>query len=257
MSSFETNENSTEVPPSPASVYSCSHDEFWTQMDNSSPSSFSGVHKLEDRDMSCVFREINSNLNEWRKKLNQLEYTDPEEDINEQQPSEVEVDIENQDEAYIKELLVVAGLYGWFPISNHVFEEVEDSYRTTKVDDISSKYHGGKLNHNMILDLLNEVLPNILRPPLNQSKDIEKAFGYVHKPPLGKKLLSHVWEFIRLYVNPPSDKSYHALDSLLTRDWKLSTWSHLIDDDINSIGRDIESQIMKELIQEMVEDIDQ
>ncbi|XP_075475988.1 uncharacterized protein LOC142516618 isoform X2 [Primulina tabacum] len=210
-------------------------------------------------------------MQEWRKKLNQLEYTDPEEDINEQQPSEVEVDIENQDEAYIKELLVVAGLYDgsynrsllkWDPlgkpISNHVFEEVEDSYRTTtKVDDICSKYHGGKLNHNMILDLLNEVLPNILRPPLNQSTYIEKAFGYVHKPPLGKKLLFHVWEFIRLYVNPPSDKSYYALDSLLTRDWKLSTWSHLIDDDINSIGRDIESQIMKEQIQEMVEDIDQ
>ncbi|XP_073123244.1 uncharacterized protein [Henckelia pumila] len=271
MSSFETNENSTEVPPSPASVCSSSHDEFWRPMDNSSPSSFSGVHQLEDGDMSCVFRELNSNLNELRKKLNLLEFADPEEDVNEQQPSEVEVDIENQDEAYIKELLVAAGLYDgsynrslskWDPlgkpISNHVFEEVEDSYRTTtEVDDLCSKYHRGKLNHKMVFDLLNEVLPNILRPPINQSKYMEKAFGYVHKPPLGKKLLFHIWEFIRLYVNPPSDKSYYALDSLLTRDWKMSTWSHLIDDDMNSIGREIESQIMEEMIEEMVEDIEQ
>lgn len=189
--------------------------------------------------------------------------------MNEQLPSEVEVDIENQDEAYIKDLLVAAGLYDgsykrslskWDPmgkpISNHVFEEVEDSYRTTtKFDEICSNYQ--KLSHKMILDLLNEVLPNILRPPINQSRYMAKAFGYVHKTPLGKKLLIHVWEFIRLYANLPSDKSYYALDGLLTRDWKLSTWSHLIDDDINSIGREIESQIMKELIEEMVEDIEQ
>ncbi|XP_073296533.1 uncharacterized protein [Primulina huaijiensis] len=268
MGYFETNENSTEVPPSPASVCSCSHDEFWRPMDNSSPSSSSDVHQLEDGDMPFVFREINSNLNELRKKLNQLECADPEEDINEQRPSEVEADVENQDEAYIKYLLIAAGLYdgscnrslsNWNtmgkPISNHVFEEVEDSYRTTtKVDEICSKYQ--KLNHKMIFDLLNEVLPNILRPSTNQSRYMAKTFGYAYKTPLGKKLLFHVWEFIRLYVNSPSDKSYYALDSLLTRDWKLSTLSHLIDDDINSIGLEIESQIMKELIEEMVEDIE-
>lgn len=102
---------------------------------------------------------------ELRKKLNQLECAEPEEDINEQLPSEVEVDIENQDEAYINDLLVAAGLYDGLynrslskwnpmgkPISNHVFQEVEDSYRTTKVDEICSKYQ--KLNHKMIIDLL-------------------------------------------------------------------------------------------------------
>lgn len=159
MNSFETNENSTEVPPSPASVCSSSHNEFWRPMDNSSQSSSTDVHQPEDCDMPCVFREINSNLNELRKKLNQLECAEPEEDINEQLPSEVEVDIENQDEAYINDLLVAAGLYDgsynrslskWNPvgkpISNHVFEEVEDFYRTTtKVDEICSKYQ--KLNH--------------------------------------------------------------------------------------------------------------
>lgn len=58
----------------------------------------------------------------------------------------------------------------------------------------------------MILDLLNEVLPNILGSPINQPRYMAKAFDYVHKTPIGKKLLFHVWEFIRLYVNLPSDK---------------------------------------------------
>ncbi|KAK6154041.1 hypothetical protein DH2020_013680 [Rehmannia glutinosa] len=271
MNFCETHENSTEVPPSPASVCSSSvQEEFWRQADYLSPISSSGGHQLEDSEMSHVFREINSNLNELRRKLDQLDGSVPEETIKEQQPTEVEVYIEDQTEAYIRDLLVAAGLYdGTFsqslskwdplgkPISTQVFEEVEETYKeNAKNDERCRKDQGEKVNHKLILDLLNEVLPAILREPANMSSNIMgKAIGPVHKPPCGRKLLSHVWNIIRAYVHPPADRSYYGLDDMLARDLMSTTWSRQMDDDVNALGRDIECLIIGDLIQEMVKDM--
>ncbi|XP_075498328.1 LOW QUALITY PROTEIN: uncharacterized protein LOC142536837 [Primulina tabacum] len=267
MNFCETRENFTEVPPSPASVCSSIHEECWGPTDYLSTTPSSGVHQLEESEMPQVFKEINSNLNELRIRLNQLEGSFPEETINDQQPREVEVDIEDPDEAFVRDLLVAADLYDgshsrslskWDPlgksISYQVFEEVEDSYRrqTTKDKEICTKYHGEKLSHKMILDLLNEVLPTILKQPLNVSRYIEKATGFLHKAPRGKKLLCCLWKIIQESLHPADDESYYSLDNLLARDLQSKPWSCLMDDDINVISREIESQITKDMIDEMI-----
>ncbi|KAL3845031.1 hypothetical protein ACJIZ3_002434 [Penstemon smallii] len=269
MSFYETHENYTEVPPSPASVCSSAHEEFWRSADYLSPTSSSSVHQLEDNEMPHVFREINSNLNELRRKLNQFEGAVLSNAITEQQPDEVVIDIEDQDEAYIRDLLVASGLYDgschrslskWDPlgkpISNQVFEEVEESYQqNTKEDEISKRDEGEKLNHKLLLDLLNEALPVILKPPINMSRYMEKAIGPVYKPPHGRRLLFHVWEIIRAYIYPPTDRFHYSLDTMLTRDLKLNPWFGLIDEDMNALGRDIECLIYGDLIDEMMKDM--
>lgn len=267
MNFCETHENFTEVPPSPASVCSSIHEECWRPTDYLSTTQSSGVHQLEESEMPQVFKEINSNLNELRRRLNQLEGSFPEETINDQQPREVEIDVEDQDEAFVRNLLVAAGLYDgshgrslskWNPldksISYQVFEEVEDSYRrqTTKDNEICTKYHGEKLSHKMILDLLNEVLPTILKQPSNMSRYIEKATGFLHKAPRGKKLLCCLWKIIQENLHPAADESYYYLDNLLARDLQSNPWSCLMDDDVNVISREIESHITKDLIDEMI-----
>lgn len=203
-----------------------------------------------------------------RRQLNQLECTGLEETIIEEQPHEVEIDIEDPAEAYVRDLLVASGYYNgscnrsmskWDPlgkpISNQVFEEVEESYRqSTKVDESCTKDKGAKINHRMILDLLNEALPTILRQPTKMSRS-GKAIESVHKPPHGRELLSHVWEIIRVCVHPPADRSYYALDTMLAQDLKSNSWSGLMDDDINALGKDLECQITGDLIEEMVKDI--
>ncbi|KAL0431047.1 UNVERIFIED_CONTAM: hypothetical protein Sradi_0730700 [Sesamum radiatum] len=262
-------ENSTEVPPSPASVCSSVHEEFWRAADYLSPISSSGAHQPEDSEMSHVFREINSNLNELRRKLNQLEGGVREETINVQKPAEVEAEIEDEAEAYVRDLLIAAGLYdGSFsqslskwdplgkPISTQVFEEVEETYQKNINDEESCrKDQGEKVNHKMILNLLNEVLPSILREPANMSRYVGKAIGPVQKPPHGRKLLSQAWNIIKVYVHPPVDRSYYALDNMLARDLKSNPWSRLMDDDVNALVRDIECQIIGDMIEEMVKDI--
>ncbi|KAG6385854.1 hypothetical protein SASPL_154736 [Salvia splendens] len=229
MSFSDTHGNSTEVPPSPASVCSSVHDEFWRSNDYLSPISSSGGHQLEDSDVSNVFREINSNLTELRRKLDQFEGACLEETIHEPHPAEVETDIEDQSEAYIRDLLIAAGLYDdsfsrslskWTPlgkpITAQVFEEVEEMYKeSTKVKDQAEK-----TNHKMIVDLLNEVLPDILREPVNISRYMEKDNGLAQKSPNGRMLLSLVWNSIRAYVHPPADRCYYALDNLLALDLK-------------------------------------
>ncbi|KAK4409532.1 hypothetical protein Sango_0026200 [Sesamum angolense] len=185
MSFCETHENSTEVPPSPASVCSSVHEEYWRAADYLSPISSS----------------------ELRRKLNQLEGGVREETINVQKPAEVEVEIEDEAEAYIRDLLIAAGLYdGSFsrslskwdplgkPISTQVFEEVEETYPKNINDEESCR------------------------------KTREK-------------------------------KSYYALDNMLARDLKSNPWSRLMDDDVNALGRDIECQIIGDMIEEMVKDI--
>lgn len=55
-------ENSTEVPPSPASVCSSAHDEFTRPGDHPSPVFTLDVPLIEDHHMPQVFKEISSNL---------------------------------------------------------------------------------------------------------------------------------------------------------------------------------------------------
>lgn len=263
LSFCDTHGNSTEVPPSPASVCSSVHDEFWRSTDYLSPISSLGG-QLEDSEMSHVFREINSNLSDLRRKLDQLEGACLEDTIDEPQTTEVDADIEDQSEAYIRDLLITAGLYdGSFnrslskwnplgkPISTQVFEEVEETCKESNKD----KDECENINHKMIVDLLNEVLPAILREPVNISRYMEKAIGLVHNPPNGRKLLSLVWNSIRVYVHPPVDRSYYALDNMLARDLNSNPWSRLVDDDVNALARDFECQIIGDMIEEIVKDM--
>ncbi|KAL2499181.1 hypothetical protein Adt_24731 [Abeliophyllum distichum] len=269
MSLFDRYENSTEVPPSPASVCSSVHDEFWRPADYFSPTSASDAHQLDDSEIPHVFREINSNLNELRRQLNQLEGSVPEETTTYEQPVEVEMEIDNHAEAYVRDLLIAAGLYdGSFkrslsrwdphgkPISNQVFEEVEESYRQNSKDDEGcTEDDSEKLNHKMLLDLLNEVLPAVLRPPVNMYRYMNKAISPVPQTPHGRNLLNRVWESIRVYVYPPADKSFYALDSMLAQDLTSNPWSGLVEDDAKILGKDIECQIIGDLIEEMVKDM--
>nr|GMC65922.1 uncharacterized protein LOC109167609 [Ipomoea batatas] len=270
MNLYERHENSTEVPPSPASVCSSVNEEFWRPGDNFSPASTPDVHPLDESDMPRVFREISSNLSELRRQLNQLETGIPGEAVIDDQPLEDEMmEIKDNAEAYIRDLLIASGLYDgssdkylsrWDPlgkpISNHVFEEVEESYRQkTKGNEGSVNDQGEKLNHKLLCDLLNEALSSLIGAPLTTSRFMKKATGPLPRPPQGRKLLDRVWEMTRAQIYPAADESYYSLDSIVARDLKSTPWTGLIDEDVNALGKDIESQITGDLIQEIIKDM--
>ncbi|KAJ8771073.1 hypothetical protein K2173_023398 [Erythroxylum novogranatense] len=260
-------ENSTEVPPSPASVCNSPQEEFWRPADDISPASTPDLR--EDGSLPQVFREISCNLNELRRQLNQLESDGVEDATTTHEPVELMVDLDNKAEAYIRDLFVTSGLYDgsydqclskWDPsgkpISNSVFEEVKESYRKQAEDREFTLDKSEKVDHKMLFDLLNETLPTVLGPPITMSRFRRKIIGMSMLPPLrGKKLLDRTWEIICEYIYPSNDKSYYSLDSLEARNLESSPWSTLMDDEANAYGKEIECLIMGDIIEETVKEM--
>eukprot|EP00257_Ricinus_communis_P017829 XP_015576361.1 uncharacterized protein LOC8281314 isoform X1 [Ricinus communis] len=259
-------ENSTEVPPSPASVCSSAQEEFWRPVDYLSPVSTSDVTPVDDSAMPRVFKEISSNLNELRRQLSRLESNEPDNPTTEQEPNGcIMVELEDKVEAYIRDLLVASGLYDgscntilsrWDPlakpISNSVFEKVEESCRKLSKDDNQSSTK----DHRILYDMLNEALTVVLGPPVAMSRFRRKIISFSMLPPLrGKKLLDSVWQIIRAYMYPPDDKSCYSLDSLVAKNLGSTPWSGLIDDEVNALAKEMEFRIIGDLIEEIVNDM--
>ncbi|KAJ9146862.1 hypothetical protein P3X46_029080 [Hevea brasiliensis] len=265
-------ENSTEVPPSPASVCSSAQEESWRPVDYLSPLSTSDVTPADDSNMPQVFKEISSNLNELQRQLNQLKSNEPEDSTIEQEPSEcIMVNLEDEVEAYLRDLLVASGLYDgscdkcfsrWDPlakpISNSVFEKVEESCKKLAKDNRNSNRDDKdkKVDHKILYDLMNEALSTLLGPPAAMSMFRRRIISSFMLPPLrGRKLLDCVWEMIRGYLYHPDDKPYYSLDSLVTRNLGCTPWSSLINDEVNALGKEMECLIVGDLIEEIVNDI--
>ncbi|CAL0311691.1 unnamed protein product [Lupinus luteus] len=268
MNYGDRHENSTEVPPSPASVCSSVHDELWREVEYLSPISTPDVSSRDNNGVSHVFRDISSGLNEVRKKLSQLESDSVDEFITKQEgePDESElVQIEDPAESYIRDLLIASGLYfgSWDksllrgdtfakPIGNSVFEEVEASYKklVKESNDRSTK------DHKILLDLLNEALSLVLGPPLTWSRFRRKICNSsVMLPPYGKELLKLVWDIISVSLHPPCDICPYSLDTLVAQHLESIPWSGLIYDEMNVLGRDIECLITRDLVEEITKDM--
>ncbi|KAL7608657.1 hypothetical protein Lser_V15G12193 [Lactuca serriola] len=251
-------ENSTEVPPSPASVCSSIHEEYFRYC--ASPT----TTPLDDNDMPQAFRDISSNLNELRKQLNELgKGRVYEESQIEEQPYDNEVDtvdLEDENEAYIQDLLVASGLYHnsfdkslskWDtftkPITNTVFEQVESSQKhivnSNKLSSTESDQR--KIDHKVLLDLLNEVLSIVLA----------RRKGTGIRPPHGDTLLDQVWGMLREYLHAYVDKSFYFFDTMVSRDLRSMPWMELANEEIDVVAKEVECQIFKDLMEETMRDM--
>ncbi|XP_026435076.1 uncharacterized protein LOC113332776 [Papaver somniferum] len=268
-------DNSTEVPPSPASFCSTLRDDYYrNKWDHSSPVSTLDVPSIEDpHTVSDIFRDISSNLTELRRQLNKLG-VDGSECTSIQEPREPEmVHLEDHAEVYIRDVLVISGLYDgssqWSftrwdplakPISSWVFEKVEESYEKRADETDTTEDHTGmsRMDHKVLFDLINEALSTILGPSLTMSKFKRKLMGSTKMPPpRGKKLLDVVWKTVFMYLYPDSDGYYYyySLDGMIARDLGRNPWLGSMDEDIELVGREMENWILRELIGETVKDL--
>nr|XP_043608438.1 uncharacterized protein LOC122580227 isoform X2 [Erigeron canadensis] len=252
-------ENATEVPPSPASVCSSMHEDFYRAAYCASPST-PGAPISDDNDLPQAFRDISSNLNELRKQLHQLETGRSEETVIEEQPIESNIaELEDEDEAYVRDLLIASGLYDnsfgkslyrWDsyakPISSKVFEQVEESYR----NDVNNHY-AKMVDHKVLFDLLNEVLSKVLVPPLH----ISNLSRRMVKPPRGNTLLDQVWGMLHEHLHPPVDRSFYFFDTMVARDLQTMPWSELVNEDSDTLAKEVESHIMRDLVEETVKEM--
>ncbi|KAL4274442.1 hypothetical protein HN51_057230 [Arachis hypogaea] len=270
MKHGRNHDNFTEVPPSPASMCSSVHEELWRQSAILSPISTPSVSSVDDSIMPQVYGDINSDLNELSKQLSQLEFDSSEEFATKRKSAEYEIErLLDPAESYIRDLLVASGLYfgSWDkylqkedtftnPIANSIFEEVEESHKKCLVKE---NIIDNKLDHKMLLDLLNEALSIVLGQPLTMSRFRRKLNNscIIQTPPCGKELLKLVWDIIHVSLYPPmSNTCSYSFDSLKAQDFGSISLYGLMNDEINNVlEMEMACSISDDLVEELIKDM--
>ncbi|XP_009121101.2 uncharacterized protein LOC103845937 isoform X2 [Brassica rapa] len=269
---YDRNENSTEVPPSPASVCSSTPEEFWRNVDYLSQVSTPDVTVSDENGMPQVFRDISSNLSELRRQINELDSdiqvpTPVEEEA--AREIEITVDLGNPDKTFVRDLLVASGLYEgttdrslsrWDPfakpINKSVLEETKENLKKRSNQNQEDE-EDIEDNHNILFDLLNEVLTVVLGPVRKSGYRKKLMNSYVFEPTSirGKYLLESVWRIMSEYLYSQPEKPFCSLDGIIGWDLERCPWSGLIDEEATVLGREVEGMIMSDLVEEVVKDL--
>ncbi|KFK42259.1 hypothetical protein AALP_AA2G232100 [Arabis alpina] len=269
---YDRNENSTEVPPSPASVCSSTPEEFWRNVDYLSQISTPDVTVTDENGMPQVFRDISSNLSELRRQINELDSdiqvpTPVEEEAS--QEIETIVDLGNPDKVFVRDLLVASGLYEgtsdrslsrWDPfakpINKSFLEENLKKTRNQEDEDIEESTRS-EANDNILFDLLNEVLTVVLGPLAKSSfkKKLIIMSSSESTTIRGKYLLESTWRIMSEYLYSQPERPFCSLDGIIGWDLERCPWSGLIGEEVDVLGREVEGMIMEDLVEEVVKDL--
>ncbi|CAN6206605.1 unnamed protein product [Urochloa humidicola] len=238
--------NLTELPPSPVSPlevvgHSCRRHFF--------------------SDLNCTFPELSPKcLSEFEAPASELSYRT---DITFQT-------VCNQDKAYIREVLVAAGLYDdgsldnkgnarvdsmARPICDDIFEEVEDIYyyRGEYCDDAIGMYSdtgGNARDHRMLFDLANEALQSLVQGAKTGSplqKWVIDSTGVSR----GRRLVDDVWQQVQTLKNPQMQEM-QTIDSMVAYEIRKSSWAEVLYEDVYVVGRKIERVIFDEMIEDLL-----
>ncbi|PAN22242.2 hypothetical protein PAHAL_4G005700 [Panicum hallii] len=229
--------NLTELPPSP-------------------------VSKLEVVGHSCrhFFNDLNCTLPEFEAPASELSYR-----------TEITVETAcNLDKAYVREILVAAGLYDdgsldnkgnarvdsmARPICDDIFEEVEDIYyyRGKYCDDGIAMYSdagGNATDHRMLFDLANEALQSLVQGAKTGSSLRQWVIDSTGVS-RGMRLVDDVWQRVQTLRNPQMQEM-QTIDSMVAYEIRNSAWAEVLYEDAYVVGRKIERAIFDELIEDLL-----
>ncbi|XP_020576591.1 uncharacterized protein LOC110022126 isoform X2 [Phalaenopsis equestris] len=259
-------DNSTEVPPSPAS-FPCSPINV-----HYSPVSPLDDLFADDRSSTQVSGELSTIITELgsQPKLSEMEKCGMETQTQLHYSNETILP-EACAEAYIRDILLVSDLCSacWpldqptsrldgqiNPISSCLFDQMEPkSLNSSNVDDYNSTLSLGDIHIDikMFLDLVKEALPSAFDAPLTQfvSKRSTRTRTQFHH---GRRLIDDLLDQIHVYASPKIDRP-KSVDKLVVWDLKLMPWSDESNGEISSLCGEVEWVIIRELIDDLLLDI--
>ncbi|KAL0928272.1 hypothetical protein M5K25_000144 [Dendrobium thyrsiflorum] len=256
-------DNSTEVPPSPASFYSSPTTE------HHSPVSPLEVPFVEDHSSTQVWGELGTLLDSGILP-EQIESKASEEVAAEAQLNDINeiMQIESHAKSYVREILIVSGLYKAWPldqalsrldgqtesISSSVFDQVEE--KNCKPENIEAsfcKLGDIDMDRKLLFDLVNEALPTVIGSPVTplMSKRWRESLAQL---PCGIKLLDELFHQIKILSNPKVVQ-HQSIDKVVAWDVKLRPWFTSSYEDIGYVEKEVEGLIIGELIDELVSDL--
>lgn len=176
--------------------------------------------------------------------------------------------IEHYAKSYIRDILVVSGLYKSWPldqklsrldgqttsISSSVFDEVEESYCTSeKAEANCCKLGDIDMDRKLLFDLANEVLSGVIGLPMSPltSKKWRESLTQL---PDGRKLLDDLFDQIKIHANPKVVQ-HQSVDKVVAWDVKLRPWFTSSYEDVGFVEKEVEGLIIGELIDELVSDL--
>ncbi|WVZ55327.1 hypothetical protein U9M48_005999 [Paspalum notatum var. saurae] len=262
-------ENSTEVPPSPASWCSSPPDEMSR-----------GGYPSPVSPLEASFSEHRSPLRTAAKDMSSDASAEPgilSEQVQTGEHAETSNNpvLEEQDDdmdemghpikSFVRAVLVVAGMYGLKqnagrtceakPIPKWVLEEVESSSSALPA---SSDGSVATIDHRLLFDLINETLPGAVRASTTLCT-FDKCYAMApRRSPSGKRMLEALWKSVQVWLEPPSDNttsSSASVDVLIGRDLSVSAWHGSFLDDADALGGELETEILDELLDETVWDV--
>ncbi|KAK3148477.1 hypothetical protein QOZ80_3BG0295570 [Eleusine coracana subsp. coracana] len=252
-------ENSTEVPPSPASWCSSPPDEM---IRGGYPSPVSPLEASFSEHRSSPLRTASAKDTSSSSacETGNLAEQAHAEQVAETSPVHVHDEEEDTDElddhakSFVRAVLIAAGMYGHkqkhnpgsdcepkLMLPKRVLDEVAESTSATETETA--------VDHRLLFDLINEALPGAVRASTTLC-----TFGKCYYPrrraPGGKRLLDVLWKSLQVWLQPPC-----SVDELIDRDLSASPWNGVFRDDTDALGMEVEVEILDELIDETLWDV--
>uniref|UniRef100_A0A0D9Z1M5 DUF4378 domain-containing protein n=1 Tax=Oryza glumipatula TaxID=40148 RepID=A0A0D9Z1M5_9ORYZ len=253
-------ENSTEVPPSPASWCSSPPDEMSRGGYPSPVSPLEASFSEHRSPLKMAARDMSSSASEP-----ELAETSPIQDDDDDDTDE----IDNPIKAYIRAILVIAGLYGQRrssdqlfsdrevkPIPAWVFEEVESSSSSSAPATTDCDAAATGVDHRLLFDLINESLPRVVQASTTLCAFSRWYGAAPRRSPGGKRLLDGLWNTVQAWLAPPPPTdSPNSVDELIGRDLSMSPWNGPFREDVGAAGAEMEAEILDELVDETLWDV--
>jgi hypothetical protein len=168
--------------------------------------------------------------------------------------------------AFIRAVLVVAGMYGQGQNSDHfssdsqlikpiptcVFEEV---LSCSSAPEVAASH--ADVDHQLLFDLINEALPGAVRGSTALCA-FSKWYAAPRRAPGGKRLLDGLCKTVLTLLEPPSDDEASrtsSVDGLIERDMSAFPWIGVFRDDVDGLGEEMEAEILSELVDETLWDV--
>ncbi|CAM0870487.1 unnamed protein product [Alopecurus aequalis] len=256
-------ENSTEVPPSPASWCSSPTDEMMIR--GGYPSPVSPLEASFGEHRSPLKPAASSSACEhdtpWLERGQAQELAETSQALHHDKEDDDDDDMATMDDpmkVFIRAVLVVAGMYGPSqnsdnslstsqpikPIPKWVFEEVLSTSSPADSD----------VDHQLLFDLINEALPGAVHGSTTLCT-FSKWYAAPRRARSGKRLLDGLCKTVLARLEPPSDEEASSVDALIERDMSASPWTGVFRDDVDGLGEEMEAEILSELVDETLWDV--
>lgn len=211
----------------------------------------------------CSLLDASPTIEHRTEETEEVEFTEKSEDTD-------ITEIMTPEKAYVKEILVAAGLYenkttnqtslyiNFAPrsLSFQIFEQMEEAYKKdlkTSTEEPSEISPHAEIDRRILFDLANESVQTLFGH-MRKSDTLSEWVGTSGTLPSGRVILDETWKQIDTFINPPMDQM-QTIDNMVGQDVKMDGWTSKLYEDKDILCKKISFVIYMELLDDFVQEM--